>query len=149
VANSAGRLRLPILGGLVASALVGGASCSSSHLVSSAVISHYQGLPPGVAAPTDTSVAAVRWAGSGQLYVITWGSDCGATPLPTHVTPGGAHRLYLVIGSIKKAQGQVCADKLEAFTSVVEEPVATDDTQSVSVYIDGPEATKTTLPPRT
>jgi hypothetical protein len=110
--------------------------------VSSAVVRHFTGGPQGVTwlgrrgSPTDPDPRAA-WAGSGRVYVITYGSS-SCPSIPTSVDAADAH--HLVVKTVVHdffEQDDACTADLGPTTSVVEIPREIDDHHPVLVEIDG------------
>lgn len=107
--------------------------------VSSAVVRHYRGLPPGVHTTTCGPVSraqtpCVRWAGADAIYVVTWGSgSCPRIPRSVSADRPG----LVVIRTFELGGDGACTADLGPTTSVVRLPSLVDSSLAVAVRVDG------------
>jgi hypothetical protein len=117
-------------------------SGSGDSRVATAVVTHVQGLPPGVTQPPDAAAAGIpkpfaTWAASHEMYVTTWGSS-SCPRLPTSVHAKGAHGAQINTAEHYLHKGDnACTSDLAATTSTVRLPLEIDDTAALAVTIDG------------
>jgi hypothetical protein len=123
--------------GAVAGAAVLLTACSASHppSVSSAVVSHFDGLPTGVTSPRNDQGEWVAPAGPGLLYVITGGR--GRCPrLPSSVTASGADRVVIKTAVVHEGGADCTITGGGLTTSVVRLPAQVDANHTITVQLD-------------
>ena len=114
---------------------------TESH-ISSAVTSHFKGLPTGVTVPAGSSKPGhdkpwATWAGPRSVYVMTWGS--GSCPLiPSSVYAVDANHVVIktVVHDFYKHDNG-CSGDLAVTTSIVRLPSNVDTSHALVVRIDG------------
>ncbi|HEU5155694.1 MAG TPA: hypothetical protein VFU43_01775 [Streptosporangiaceae bacterium] len=117
----------------VAAGLVLAVGCSpGTTSPKSIAVTHYRGLPPGVApAQLSTGVNAV-WR-AGRLEITTWGS--GSCPgVPTGLRARGAHALEVTISDDYSG---ACTADLAPTTSVIEVPDGIASAGPLAVTVRG------------
>jgi hypothetical protein len=135
---------------LVAAVLALTACSGSPHAhLSSAVVRHVRGLPPGVSAQhwPPASASAYRpsaaWAGPTSIYLMTWGSS-SCPHLPTSVRADRPGQL-LISTAGDLYSGGMCTADLSVTTSIVRLPAGIDSSRRLAVQIN---KTRVTLPAR-
>jgi len=124
--------------------VLGGCSTGAptdSH-VSTAVLTHFRGVPRGVEVPQQAAAAKspkpfAAWAAPGRVYVITWSSS-SCPDIPAFVIP--LRHDYVEIKTVAHdfhPGDNGCSADLGPTTSVVALPNDIDEHHPVTIWIDG------------